>query len=92
MFEGILQPTHLILILIIVLVIFGPGKLPEIGGALGKGLNEFKQSVNGASDQAAKEGEVKADAASGYSVCPSCGHENATGNQFCGNCGAKLTD
>ena len=43
--EGLLQPTHLILILIIVLIIFGAGKLPEVGGALGKGIAEFKQSV-----------------------------------------------
>lgn len=92
MFEGILQPTHLVLILILVLVVFGPGKLPEVGGAIGKGLTEFKRSVNGASDDdnAAKEGEVEAAAPSGHSVCPSCGHENASGNQFCGNCGARI--
>jgi sec-independent protein translocase protein TatA len=35
---------ELILILIIALVIFGPGKLPEIGKAVGKGLNEFKKA------------------------------------------------
>ena len=37
MFEGILQPTHLVLILLIVLIIFGPGKLPELGKTLGSG-------------------------------------------------------
>jgi sec-independent protein translocase protein TatA len=91
-FEGILQPTHLILILIIVLVVFGPGKLPEVGGAIGKGLSEFKRSVNGLSDadKAPKEGEAKAASDVGRSVCPACGHENAAGNQFCGNCGAKI--
>ncbi len=46
MFEGLLQPTHLILILAIALVVFGPGKLPEMGSALGKSLREFKQSMN----------------------------------------------
>lgn len=35
---------ELILILIIALVIFGPGKLPEIGKAVGKSLNEFKKA------------------------------------------------
>jgi len=45
MFEGIFQPWHLVLILIIVLIVFGPGKLPEIGGALGKGIREFKRST-----------------------------------------------
>ncbi|MBI3755311.1 MAG: twin-arginine translocase TatA/TatE family subunit, partial [Deltaproteobacteria bacterium] len=38
MFEGIFRPMHLILILIIVLIIFGPGKLPQIGEMLGKSI------------------------------------------------------
>lgn len=45
MFEGLLQPTHLVLILIIALVAFGPSKLPELGGALGKSIREFKKST-----------------------------------------------
>lgn len=39
-----LGPTELIIILIIVILIFGAGKLPEIGGALGKGIKEFKSA------------------------------------------------
>jgi len=35
-------PTELILILLVVLIIFGAGKLPEVGKALGKGIREFK--------------------------------------------------
>ncbi len=45
MFEGIFQPTHLILILAIVLIIFGPGKLPMLGKTLGAGIREFRDSV-----------------------------------------------
>ena len=37
-----LGPTELIIILVIVIIIFGAGKLPEIGDALGKGIREFK--------------------------------------------------
>ncbi len=40
-----LGTTELIIVLVLVLVIFGAGKLPEIGGALGKGLRNFKKSV-----------------------------------------------
>lgn len=39
-----LQPMHLILILVIVLVVFGPSKLPELGSSLGKGIREFKRA------------------------------------------------
>lgn len=45
MIEGLFQPTHLILILVIVLIVFGPGKLPEIGSALGKSIREFRSST-----------------------------------------------
>jgi len=37
-------PWELILILVIALVVFGPGKLPEVGKSLGKGLREFRQA------------------------------------------------
>ena len=45
MFEGLFQPMHLLLILVIALIVFGPGKLGEIGGQLGKGMREFKKSM-----------------------------------------------
>jgi sec-independent protein translocase protein TatA len=45
MFEGLFQPMHLILILVIVLIIFGPGKLPELGEGLGKSIKSFKKAI-----------------------------------------------
>ncbi|MGD0237842.1 MAG: twin-arginine translocase TatA/TatE family subunit [Syntrophorhabdales bacterium] len=36
---------ELLVILVIVMIIFGAGKLPEIGGAIGKGIKSFKKSV-----------------------------------------------
>jgi sec-independent protein translocase protein TatA len=48
---------ELILIAIIALVIFGPGKLPEIGKALGKGLSEFKKAQKSIEDKVAGEGK-----------------------------------
>lgn len=41
-----LGAPELLLILVIALVVFGPGKLPTIGQALGKSLREFKEAVN----------------------------------------------
>lgn len=46
MFEGLFQPMHLVVILIIVLIIFGPGKLPQIGAGIGKGIQEFKKAIS----------------------------------------------
>ena len=37
---------ELILLLVIVLIIFGPGKLPDIGSAVGKGIREFRRASN----------------------------------------------
>ncbi|HUI41057.1 MAG TPA: twin-arginine translocase TatA/TatE family subunit, partial [Terriglobia bacterium] len=45
--EGLFQPTHLLLILLIVLILFGPGKLPDLGRGLGKGIREFKDALKG---------------------------------------------
>jgi sec-independent protein translocase protein TatA len=39
-------PWELILLLVIVLIIFGPGKLPDIGNAIGKGIREFRKASN----------------------------------------------
>ena len=37
--------SELIIILVIILIIFGAGKLPEIGGAIGKGIKNFKKAT-----------------------------------------------
>ena len=43
-------PWEIGLILVIILVIFGVGKLPEVGGAIGKGLRAFRQGQRGEED------------------------------------------
>lgn len=49
---------ELLLILVIGLIFFGPGKLPEIGSALGKSMKEFKQAVNSTETEIKKVGEI----------------------------------
>lgn len=58
--DGLLEPTHLFFILIIVLIIFGPGKLPELGRGLGKGIREFKGALRGISDESKDSGNKAA--------------------------------
>jgi sec-independent protein translocase protein TatA len=46
MFEGIFQPGHLIIVLVIVLLVYGPSKLPKIGAGLGKSIRDFKSAMD----------------------------------------------
>ena len=47
MIGDILQPTHLLFILVIALLVLGPKKLPEVGRALGRGLRDFRSALSG---------------------------------------------
>jgi sec-independent protein translocase protein TatA len=42
----LLAPTHLIVLLLVIPIIFGPSRLGDIGGAVGKGIRDFKRAVN----------------------------------------------
>ena len=84
MFEGLLQPTHLILILAIALIVVGPGKVGDLGGQLGKSVREFRHMAEGTgpSDPAPL-------AAGGSRFCSDCGVGLAVGASFCSACGVK---
>ena len=47
MFDNLLTPSHLIIVLVIALLIFGPRKLPELGKGLGEGFRGFKEGIKG---------------------------------------------
>lgn len=51
MIEGLLQPTHLLIILVVALFIFGPKKLPELGQGLGKGIRSFRDGMKTGADE-----------------------------------------
>jgi sec-independent protein translocase protein TatA len=48
--SSILEPTHLLIILIVALVFLGPKRLPDAGRALGQGLREFRNSIGAGHD------------------------------------------
>ena len=50
MLTNVLQPTHLIIVLAVALLILGPRRLPDAGRALGQGIREFKQSISSTDD------------------------------------------
>jgi sec-independent protein translocase protein TatA len=48
------HPLYLFILLAVVLIIFGPGKLPELGGALGRGIKEFRKASDELKDEVTK--------------------------------------
>jgi sec-independent protein translocase protein TatA len=61
MFTGLLQPTHLLILLAVVLILLGPKRLPEAGRSLGQGLRQFRDSI-GHDDPKPSLGEPEAPA------------------------------
>ena len=47
MFEDLLRPQHLLVILAVALLVFGPSKLPELGKGLAQGIKNFKDAIKG---------------------------------------------
>ena len=52
--DGLFQPSHLLIILVIALFVFGPKKLPELGQGLGKGIRSFRDSMKAATEEPEK--------------------------------------
>lgn len=73
---GLLQPGHLLVILAIVLLIFGPGKLGNLGKAFGDGLRDFRKG---------------ADVGDGTRPCPNCRAAVPQRDKFCGVCGSAVS-
>jgi sec-independent protein translocase protein TatA len=98
-------PWELIVVLVIVVVIFGAGRLSEVGGALGKSIREFRKAssddhaaqatapppVAPAAPAAPLPASAPVPAATVENKCPSCATVNPTGQVFCGQCGTRLT-
>jgi sec-independent protein translocase protein TatA len=57
MIGDLVQPTHLLLILIVALLVLGPKRLPEVGRSLGKGLRDFKDAVSSYSPDRLLDGD-----------------------------------
>ncbi len=95
-----LQPTHLILILVVALLVFGPSRLPEIGRSFGSMLREFQSATKAASQgfteevasaPAKKEEPVAVKQEPATVPCKNCSKPIAPGSKFCPECGATQT-
>jgi sec-independent protein translocase protein TatA len=59
MLEGLFQPTHLIIIFAIALLVFGPKKLPELGKGLGEGIRALKEGMKDNASASASTEQTK---------------------------------
>lgn len=89
-----LQPTHLILILVVALLVFGPSRLPEIGRSFGSMLREFqsatKEATQGFTQEIAAPSVKKEDVAT--VPCIKCSKPIQPGMKFCPECGAAQAE
>ena len=87
-----LQPTHLVIIAVVALIIFGPARLPEIGRAVGKTLKEFqsatREATQGFTDEVQKPVEVRKEEPAAQVACKNCNKPINAGMKFCPECGA----
>ena len=103
---GPLGAPELIIVLVIVVLIFGVGRLPEVGGAVGKSIREFRKATKDGDDQEkpAVMASTDAPAANGATkagaelpetqstvFCGECGTKNAGTAKFCANCGHAIS-
>ena len=80
---------ELVFILVIVLIVFGAGKLPTVFGQLGKGVRTFREEAQNDDLKSASATTSTTTAAAGK-FCSKCGKANADGAKFCASCGTPL--
>lgn len=79
---------ELLIILVVVIMVFGPGKLPEVGSALGKGLREFRRaSVSGPDTPTSPAPPAELPPP----PCRHCGQPLVPAAAFCIHCGAAVS-
>ncbi len=90
-----IQPTHLILILVVALLVFGPSRLPEIGRSFGSMLREFSTATKEATQGFSQEitpTPVKKEEVATTVPCKSCSKPIQPGSKFCPECGAAQAE
>jgi sec-independent protein translocase protein TatA len=99
------NPLHLVILLVVILIVFGAGKLPGVGAALGQSIKEFKKATVEPEDKTKVDNNTcqkcQAVVPAGAQFCPACGAParpqvaaataapSADATVFCSQCGAK---
>ena len=87
-----IQPIHIIIVVIVAMLIFGPDKLPQMGRDLGRMISQFRSGADemtrGFRDEVAKPVEQQI---AEPKACVNCNAANASDAVFCSKCGAKFS-
>lgn len=100
-----IQPLHILIVVVVALLVFGPRRLPEIGRYIGKTITEFRQGTQELTESLREEvsrplpatavpagsAPVSSPAVPG-NFCTQCGAPNGPDSRFCGNCGNRLAE
>jgi sec-independent protein translocase protein TatA len=76
---GNIGPLEIAIVLVIVLIIFGPKRLPELGRSMGRGIREFRGTLSGDNDKDDDEKQLEASQATPPSSSPSSSTETVEG-------------
>ena len=82
-------PWEIVVILVILVIIFGAGRLSQVGGALGRSVREFRSAVQ--DEPSHHTAATPAAPATPALICPHCQASNPATNRFCSACGADVT-
>ena len=94
---GPLGLPELLIIAFIVVLIFGVGRLPDVGGAVGKSIREFRKAtkdeehVDASATATESAPAASAPQASDTAFCGECGASNPRSAKFCSNCGHAIS-
>jgi sec-independent protein translocase protein TatA len=98
---GIFEPWHLVLVLVIILMLFGPGKLPSVGRGIGDAFRELKKATSDeppletadtTKTATTAQATTAAPTASTVTTCKSCGATVGPQQKFCASCGAPVPE
>jgi sec-independent protein translocase protein TatA len=75
-----IHPLWIVVILVVVLIIFGPGRLPELGAGLGKAMREFRKATSEITNEVTSAAQSKPEPAASTSDKTSTSETKPTGN------------
>ena len=85
-----LGAPELLVIMFIILVVFGAGRLPEVGSAVGKGIREFRKASGDSVGGATQTERSPVATMTSNRRCSQCGRSASASDSFCATCGTRL--